>query len=108
MEYLASAVNLSAQTLNLGTSRSLTSLVTVPIMTAVFPSLPFTYFDKRESEIGALLRRDIHNLFAIISANFEPVRLAMKLFQNKQIQINQSIKWKNFQREKEEEPIKFD
>jgi hypothetical protein len=81
-------VKRKAQTVNLGTSSNLTSLVTVPTITQVLSSFPDINLLIREREIGALCNLDWHSLFEITSANLEPVLLAKKLHNNIRIKIS--------------------
>lgn len=77
---LAVSVNLKAHTVKAGTSNNLESSVTAATITAVLVSLPLMYLANLDREIGALLIFDILILLAIVAANLESARLAMKLY----------------------------
>jgi len=74
----ASLVNLSAQILSFGISSKVVSLVTVEMVTTVFPSFPFVFWIICRSEIGGLLVLESRSLLSMVLGNGEVILLARK------------------------------
>ena len=79
--FLADSVNLKAQTLSLGTSKSLLSSTTVQTATTVFFScFPLRFLTIRETLIGYLVTLVCFSLFKTTALNLALVLLAKNLY----------------------------